>query len=174
VNRTRLLLAPLLLNLLSADRAGAELTVLTPALVQKALSFAADAKQKHPTSPSDAVYRFVADFNGEFGDILPVSLRVIDTAALTVAISTPLSRVQSTLRTALATLLPLPTLDHLLDGRSLHRILVALKATGALEARRARAACSTPSVAAVRPEGGRLGDLFRHRDDDGGRGRTWP
>jgi hypothetical protein len=110
--------------------------MLTTALAQKALDLAVEANQKHPASPADAANRFLADFNGEFGDIVPVSLHVVDTQALTVFIWTPLVLMQQKLRTALATLEPLPTLDALLALNSGVVVSVQPKQRGAPDIRR--------------------------------------
>lgn len=120
VRLNRVLALVVSMVLIQAVSARAELTIITPDLAGKARTMADAAKSAHPTSPSDAASAFIASFNGEFGDIAPVDLRVVDTPQLRVQMLTPLMMVRNMLTVALARLMPLPdvgsltNLDHVI------------------------------------------------------------
>ena len=98
----------ILLSLCGVNSARAELTSITPELIQKVWSMADSAKRAHPTSPNDAGASFIAEFNGEFGDITPVDLHIVSTPQLAIVMTTPLSQLRAFLVSALARLEPLP------------------------------------------------------------------
>src|SRR5262245_17218635 len=75
--------------------ARAEIAPVNRELASKVLDIAAKAKSQHPTSPADAMSRFVADFNGEFGDISPVDNRLIERPDLAVTFLTPIQLLRS-------------------------------------------------------------------------------
>lgn len=104
----RLTCLALIVLLYSASVADAQLIEITPEVFSKVSSFAVAAKQKHPTSPTEAVYAFQADFNGEFGDIRPMSSVIVESPALVIRVITPINALYLAFATALSNLEPLP------------------------------------------------------------------
>jgi len=102
----------------------AALTTLSPELIQKVRAMAETTRTAHPASPTDAGSTFLATFNGEFGDITPVDLRVVETPELRVHIVTPIMMLRNVMMAALQSLSPLPTLDEL---KSLRTVIVSIQ-----------------------------------------------
>jgi hypothetical protein len=94
--------------------ASAQVTQVSPDFAAKARAFAEQAKRQYQTSPTEAANRFIADFNGEFGDIIPIDNKVVDRPDLLITFATPIVLIRQTLLAALQQLQPLPEAKDLL------------------------------------------------------------
>lgn len=104
-------LLPLLaaLTLASTTPAAAQLIPITPETFAKIHQMADDARKAHPASPNDAMTLFIRTFNADFGDIMPVDTFLVNTPALSVMFTTPLTILRGSFLNALQKLEPLPT-----------------------------------------------------------------
>jgi len=112
-----------------AGPASAQLIEITPETFQKVRGFAVQAREKHPTAPTDAYYLFQQLFNGEFGDTRPLITHIVNNQpGIDIEIVTPINQLYSEFATALR---KLDTLIERPRGPSTVAVMVGPKRTDA-------------------------------------------
>ncbi len=104
----RFVRAAICVLLIGSSASAGPITVITPELFAKVKALAAQARSKHPTSPTSASDEFVALFNGEFGDVTPSEAWISMSDDLIARVHTPFTELRIAFQSALNKLEPLP------------------------------------------------------------------